>query len=339
MEGSTSKSIKIGINGFGRIGRMVLRAAMERKEIEVMAINDPFIATDYMVYQYKYDSTQGTCKNKVDSDSDNLIIDGWKIRIFQECNPKTINWSSQGVQFVAECFKNVSQASVHLTGSVEKVIVSAPNDGPMFIMGVNTEDYRSEMKVISNASCTTNCLAPVVSVLSETFGLKNGLMTTVHAVTSTQKIVDASSKKWRLGRGGFQNIIPSTTGAAKAVGVVCPEMDGKLTGLAFRVPVPDGSVVDLTCNLIRKTDYKSICEAMKQASEGRLKGILGYTEDEIVSTDIIGNSCSSIFDSKAGIMIGDDFVKVISWYDNEWGYSNRLCDLIIFAAKKDKLIN
>jgi len=336
-----SKSIKIGINGFGRIGRMVLRAAMERKEIEVMAINDPFIATDYMVYQYKYDSTQGTCKNKVESDVNNLIIDGWKIRVFQECNPKAIDWSSRDVQFVAECtgvFKNVNQASIHLTGSVKKVIVSAPNDGPMFIMGVNTHNYNSEMKVISNASCTTNCLAPIVSVLSETFGLKNGLMTTVHAVTSTQKIVDSCSKKWRLGRGGFQNIIPSTTGAAKAVGVVCPEMDGKLTGLAFRVPVPDGSVVDLTCNLIKKTDYKSICEAMREASEGRLKGILGYTEDEIVSTDIIGNPCSSIFDSKAGIMIGDDFVKVISWYDNEWGYSNRLCDLIVFAAKKDNLI-
>jgi len=341
MREGTSKSVKIGINGFGRIGRMVLRAAMERKEIEVMAINDPFIATDYMVYQYKYDSTQGTCKNKIESDSDNLIIDGWKIRVFQECNPKTIDWSSQQIQFVAECtgvFKNVNQASMHLTGSVRKVVVSAPNDGPMFIMGVNTQDYNSEMTVISNASCTTNCLAPVVSVLNETFGLKNGLMTTVHAVTSTQKIVDSCSKKWRLGRGGFQNIIPSTTGAAKAVGVVCPEMDGKLTGLAFRVPVPDGSVVDLTCNLIKKTDYESICRAMKQASEGRLKGILGYTEDEIVSTDIIGNSCSSIFDSKAGIMIGDDFVKVISWYDNEWGYSNRLCDLIIFAAKKDNLI-
>lgn len=338
-----NSTIKIGINGFGRIGRMVLRAAMSRPEIEVVAVNDPFIPVDYMVYQFKYDSTHGIYQGDVacDEKAKQLIIDGKKIQVFTERDPGAIDWSSQGVQFVAECtgiFKNLDKAKVHLGGTVKKVVVSAPNDGPMFVMGVNHKEYKSDMTIISNASCTTNCLAPIAKVLNDSFGIVNGLMTTVHAVTATQKSVDGPSSKWRSGRGAFQNIIPSTTGAAKAVGVVCPELNGKLTGMAFRVPVPDGSVVDLTVNLEKETTYEQICAAMKKASEGDMKGFLGYTEDEIVSTDILGNPCSSIFDAKAGIMMGKQFVKVISWYDNEWGYSNRLCDLVLYAAKTDGVL-
>jgi len=334
-------NINIGINGFGRIGRMVLRAAMLRPEIKIVAINDPFITPDYMIYQIKYDSTQGSFQGNVSAERNKITINGSKIAVFQERDPQKINWDAENVEFVIECtgvFINVEQAKKHLNKNVKKVIVSAPNDGPMIVMGVNTESYKNDMKVISNASCTTNCLAPIAKVLNEEFGIKNGLMTTVHAVTSTQKIVDGSSKKWRAGRSGLQNLIPSTTGAAKAVGIVCPELNGKLTGIAIRVPVPSGSVVDLTCNLKKNTTYEQICNVMKKASEGKLKGLLGYTEDQIVSSDIIGNSCSSIFDSKAGIMIGNDFVKIISWYDNEWGYSNRICDLIVFIAQKEGLI-
>lgn len=334
-------NINIGINGFGRIGRMVLRAAILRPEIKIVAINDPFVTPDYMVYQIKYDSTHGSFQGNVSADKNTLTINNSKIAVFQERDPQKIQWSSKNVEFVVECtgvFINIEQAKKHLNGNVRKVIVSAPNDGPMIVMGVNTESYKNDMKIISNASCTTNCLAPIAKVLNEEFGIKNGLMTTVHAVTSTQKIVDGPSKNWRAGRGGLQNLIPSTTGAAKAVGIVYPELKGKLTGIAIRVPVPNGSVVDLTCNLKKKTTYEEICSVMKKASEGKLKGLLGYTEDQIVSSDIIGNSCSSIFDAKAGIMLGGDFVKIISWYDNEWGYSNRMCDLIVFIGQKEGLI-
>jgi glyceraldehyde 3-phosphate dehydrogenase len=318
-------NVKIGINGFGRIGRMVLRAAMLRPEIKIVAINDPFITPDYMVYQIKYDSTQGSFQGNVSAEKNKIRINGSKIAVFQERDPQKINWDSENVEFVIECtgvFINIDQAEKHLKKNVKKVIVSAPNDGPMIVMGVNTESYKSDMKVISNASCTTNCLAPIAKILNEEFGIKNGLMTTVHAVTSTQKIVDGSSKKWRAGRSGLQNLIPSTTGAAKAVGIVYPELNGKLTGIAIRVPVPNGSVVDLTCNLKKNTTYEEICNVMKKASEGKLKGLLGYTEDQIVSSDIIGNSCSSIFDSRAGVMIGNDFVKIISWYVFVSNYSS-----------------
>lgn len=338
-----SASVKVGINGFGRIGRMVLRSAIERNEIDVVAINDPFISVDYMVYQFKYDSTQGKFKGTVECDESAkcLIINGKRIQCFAERDPSKIDWSSQGCQIVAECtgiFKNLDKASVHLGGSVVKVVVSAPNDGPMFVMGVNHTSYTSDMKIISNASCTTNCLAPVAKCLNDAFGIEEGLMTTVHAVTATQNCVDGPSKKWRSGRGATQNIIPASTGAAKAVGVVCPELNGKLTGMAFRVPVPDGSVVDLTVRLKTETTLDAVKAALKKASEGSMKGFLGYTEEQLVSQDIIGDPRSSIVDAGSCLGMGSSFFKIISWYDNEWGYSNRLCDLLIYASQQDGLL-
>jgi len=336
-------ALTVGINGFGRIGRMVLRAAFERDNVDVVAVNDPFISPEYMVYQFKYDSTQGKFNGHVTHSGDFLIINGKKIRVFKEKNPAKIPWGDYGVQTVVEStgvFLTEEKANAHLAPKnprgARKVCMSAPSKDstPMYVMGVNHMNYRGA-KIFSNASCTTNCLAPIVKVLDDSFGIDEGLMTTVHAVTSTQRTVDGPSKKWRAGRGGFQNIIPSTTGAAKAVGKVLPQVNGKLTGMAFRVPVADGSVVDLTVKLKRATSYDDIARAMKRASEGSMKGVLGYKEDQIVSQDIVGSPESSIFDKKAGLMMSPKFVKVVSWYDNEWGYSNRMLDLMVHVARTD----
>jgi len=323
---------KIGINGFGRIGRLVLRSAIA-KGAQVVAINDPFIPLDYMVYMFKYDSTHGQYKGEVKAEDGKLVIDGNVITIFGERDPAAIDWASAGAKYVVEStgvFTTVEKASAHHTGGAEKVIISAPSaDAPMFVMGVNHEGYSKDMKVVSNASCTTNCLAPLAKVIHDNYGILEGLMTTVHAATATQKTVDGpSNKDWRGGRGASQNIIPSSTGAAKAVGKVIPELNGKLTGMAFRVPTPDVSVVDLTVRLEKEASYEEICAKLKEASEGELQGVLGYTEDMVVSTDFLGDTRSSIFDAKAGIQLSKTFVKLVSWYDNEFGYSNRVIDLI-----------
>jgi glyceraldehyde 3-phosphate dehydrogenase len=337
--------VKVGINGFGRIGRLVLRAALEHKsdEVEIVAVNDPFIAADYMVYQFKYDSVHGPYPKEVTHEGKNfLIIDGHKIAVYQERDPKNIPWGDQKVDYVVEStgiFTETKKAEDHLKSGAKKVIISAPSkDAPMFVMGVNHHLYKPEINILSNASCTTNALAPLVKVLHENFGIVEGLMTTCHAATATQLTVDGPSKggkDWRAGRAAFSNIIPSTTGAAKAVGSVIPEVKGKLTGLALRVPTIDVSIVDLTVKLEKPTDYENIKRVMKEASEGPLKGILGYTEDEVVSSDFIHDSRSSIFDATGGIMLNSTFVKVLSWYDNEWGYSNRLVDLLIHVAHVD----
>jgi len=322
----------IGINGFGRIGRLVLRAAMA-KGAKVVAINDPFIDLDYMVYMFKYDSTHGQYKGEVAAVDGKLVVDGNVITVFSERDPSAIAWGSVGAKYVVEStgvFTTLEKAGAHHKGGAEKVIISAPSaDAPMFVMGVNEGSYNNDMKIVSNASCTTNCLAPLAKVINDNFGILEGLMTTVHAVTATQKTVDGpSGKDWRGGRGAGQNIIPSSTGAAKAVGKVIPELNGKLTGMAFRVPTPDVSVVDLTVRLQKEATYQEICNKMKEASEGSMKGILGYTEDMVVSTDFLGDNRSSIFDAKAGIQLSGTFVKLVSWYDNENGYSNRVIDLI-----------
>jgi len=330
----------IGINGFGRIGRLVLRAAIE-KGANVVAVNDPFIAIDYMVYMFKYDSTHGVFKGDVHADGKDLVVNGHKIKVFNEMKPENIPWSSAGAEYVVEStgvFTTLDKAKAHFSGGAKKVVISAPSaDAPMFVMGVNEEKYSKDMTIVSNASCTTNCLAPVAKVLNDKFGILEGLMTTVHATTATQKTVDGpSAKDWRGGRGAGQNIIPSSTGAAKAVGKVIPELNGKLTGMAFRVPTPDVSVVDLTVRLNKECSYDDIKKAMKDASEsGSLKGILGYTEDDVVSQDFIGDIRSSIFDAKAGIQLSGTFVKVVSWYDNEYGYSNRVVDLLKHMQKVD----
>jgi len=328
----------IGINGFGRIGRLVLRAAL-KKGANVVAINDPFIPLDYMVYMFKYDSTHGQYKGEVAIADGKLVIDGKAIAIFNEKDPSAIPWASVGAKYVVEStgvFTTLEKASAHHTGGAEKVIISAPSaDAPMFVMGVNENSYSPDMKVVSNASCTTNCLAPLAKVIHDNYGIEEGLMTTVHAVTATQKTVDGpSGKDWRGGRGASQNIIPSSTGAAKAVGKVIPDLNGKLTGMAFRVPTPDVSVVDLTVRLKTGATYEEICAKIKEASEGPLKGVLGYTEDMVVSTDFLGDDRSSIFDAKAGIQLSNTFVKLVSWYDNEFGYSNRVIDLIKFMESK-----
>jgi glyceraldehyde 3-phosphate dehydrogenase len=339
------KTLKVGLNGFGRIGRMVFRVAAGRKDIEVVAVNDPFIPPQYMVYQLRYDSTHGRFKGEValSDDGKGLVVNGKPVAVFAERDPKNIPWGKIGVQYTFECtgiFKELDSAQAHLDGGAARVLISAPSKtAPMFVMGVNHTKFDKKQKIISNASCTTNCLAPVAKVLNDTFGIETGLMTTVHAVTATQACVDAVSQKdWRGGRGAYQNIIPSSTGAAAAVGVVCPELNGKLTGMAFRVPVPNGSVVDLTVNLKKDCTYEEVCAAMKKASEGAMKGFLGYADELIVSQDIVGDERSSIFDSLAGIQIGKRFVKVVSWYDNEWGYSNRMCDLATYVAKQDGLL-
>jgi len=328
----------IGINGFGRIGRLVLRAAM-KKGANVVAINDPFIPLDYMVYMFKYDSTHGQYKGEVAAVDGKLVIDGKAITIFNEKDPSAIPWGSAGAKYVVEStgvFTTLEKASAHHAGGAEKVIISAPSaDAPMFVMGVNENSYSPDMKVVSNASCTTNCLAPLAKVIHDNYGIEEGLMTTVHAATATQKTVDGpSGKDWRGGRGASQNIIPSSTGAAKAVGKVIPDLNGKLTGMAFRVPTPDVSVVDLTVRLKTGATYEEICAKIKEASEGPLKGVLGYTEDMVVSTDFLGDDRSSIFDAKAGIQLSNTFVKLVSWYDNEFGYSNRVIDLIKFMESK-----
>jgi len=329
----------IGINGFGRIGRLVLRAAMH-KGANVVAVNDPFINLDYMVYMFKYDSTHGRYNGEVSCEDGCLIVDGHKIMVFNEMKPENIPWKKAGAKYIVEStgvFTTKEKASAHFSGGAKKVIISAPSaDAPMFVCGVNLEKYSSDMTVVSNASCTTNCLAPIAKVMHDNFEILEGLMTTVHATTATQKTVDGpSAKDWRGGRGASQNIIPSSTGAAKAVGKVIPELNGKLTGMAFRVPTPNVSVVDLTVRLGKDCSYDDIKAAMKKAAEGPLKGFLGYTEDDVVSTDFVGDDHSSIFDAKAGIQLSPTFVKLVSWYDNEFGYSNRVIDLVKHMQKVD----
>ena len=325
--------IKIGINGFGRIGRLVFRAASENKNIQVVGIND-LIDTNYMSYLLKYDTTHSKFDGSISVNGNNLEVNGKKIRVTNEKDPSKLNWSEVEAEYVIEStglFLTKDSAKGHIKSGAKKVIMSAPSkdDTPMFVMGVNNKQYTNDMDFVSNASCTTNCLAPLAKVLHDNFGIVNGLMTTVHATTASQKIVDGpSTKDWRGGRAAFANIIPSSTGAAKAVGKIIPELDGRLTGMAFRVPIIDVSVIDLTVNLKSSTNYENICLAMKNASENDLKGIMGYTEEDVVSTDFIGDSRTSIFDAGAGIMLNDKFVKVVSWYDNEWGYSSKIVELI-----------
>ncbi|QIA09413.1 type I glyceraldehyde-3-phosphate dehydrogenase [Draconibacterium halophilum] len=324
--------IKIGINGFGRIGRFVFRQAVAKGTVQVVAIND-LIDVDYMAYMLKYDSTHGRFDGTVEVKDGALVVNGDVVRVTAERNPADINWGAVGAEYVVEStglFLTKESAQGHIDAGAKKVVMSAPSkdDTPMFVMGVNNKEYKGE-DFVSNASCTTNCLAPIAKVLNDKYGIVDGLMTTVHATTATQKTVDGpSAKDWRGGRGAGQNIIPSSTGAAKAVGKVIPELNGKLTGMAFRVPTPDVSVVDLTVNLAKGASYEEICAAMKEASEGELKGILGYTEDAVVSNDFIGETQTSVFDAKAGIALTDTFVKVVSWYDNEMGYSAKVCELI-----------
>lgn len=330
-------AIKVAINGFGRIGRFVFRAANERSDIEIVAIND-LLDAEYMAYMLKYDSTHGKFNGDVDVVDGQLVVNGKTIRISAERDPANLAWGDVGTDVVVEAtgiFLTEETAQKHIDAGAKKVVMSAPSKDatPMFVMGVNEDTYAGQ-NIVSNASCTTNCLAPLAKVLHDNFGIVDGLMTTVHATTATQKTVDGpSAKDWRGGRGASQNIIPSSTGAAKAVGKVIPELNGKLTGMAFRVPVANVSVVDLTVNLAKPATYEQICAAMKQASEGSLKGILGYTEDAVVSQDFIGDTRTSIFDAEAGIALTDTFVKVVSWYDNEIGYSNKVLDLVSHISK------
>lgn len=332
--------VKIGINGFGRIGRLVFRAAEARENVEVVAIND-LVDVDYMAYMLKYDSTHGKFDGTVEVKDGKLIVNGRTIRVTSEKNPSSLKWKEVGADYIAEStgiFLTKESAQGHIDAGAKKVIMSAPSkdDTPMFVMGVNHKTYTKDMNFVSNASCTTNCLAPLAKVIEDNWGIEEGLMTTVHATTATQKTVDGpSSKDWRGGRGAGQNIIPSSTGAAKAVGKVIPALNGKLTGMAFRVPTPNVSVVDLTVRLKKPAKYSEICAKMKEASEGELKGVLGYTEDAVVSTDFLTDPRTSIFDADAGIQLSDNFVKLVSWYDNEWGFSNKLVDLIEFVASKE----
>ncbi|HZY81340.1 MAG TPA: type I glyceraldehyde-3-phosphate dehydrogenase [Cyclobacteriaceae bacterium] len=329
---------KIGINGFGRIGRLAFRAAVGRKDIEVVGIND-LVDPEYMAYMLKYDSTHGRFDGTVEVKDGNLVVNGKKIRVTAEKDPANLKWNEVGADIVIEStglFLTQADGKKHIAAGAKKVVFSAPakDDTPTFVMGVNHKKLTKDHTIVSNASCTTNCLAPLAKVLNDKFGIVEGLMSTVHAVTATQKTVDGpSAKDWRGGRGAYQNIIPSSTGAAKAVALVIPELKGKLTGMSFRVPVADVSVVDLTARLEKPASYDAIKAAMKEASEGELKGILGYTEDDVVSQDFVGDARTSIFDAKAGISLNDHFVKVVSWYDNEWGYSNKLVDLVQELAK------
>ncbi len=325
--------MKIGINGFGRIGRLAFRAAIERPDVEVVGIND-LVEPDYMAYMLKYDSTHGQFKGTIAVEGGNLVVNGKTIRVTAEKDPANLKWNEVGAEVVIEStglFLTQETAQKHIDAGAKKVVMSAPakDDTPTFVMGVNHWELKPGQTIVSNASCTTNCLAPIAKVLNDKFGIEEGLMSTIHAVTATQKTVDGpSAKDWRGGRGAYQNIIPSSTGAAKAVGLVLPELKGKLTGMSFRVPVADVSVVDLTVRLKTPATYEQVKAAMKEASEGAMKGILGYTEDEVVSEDFKGDARTSIFDAKAGIALNDNFVKVVSWYDNEWGYSNKLIDLV-----------
>ena len=332
---------QIGINGFGRIGRLVFRAALQRDDVQVVALNDPFMTPDYMAYMLRYDTMHGQFQGEISYEEGALIVNGQKIAVFAEKEPKNIPWGKVGADYVVEStgvFLTKEKSQGHIDAGAKHVVMSAPSkdDTPMFVMGVNSDQYTSDMTFVSNASCTTNCLAPIAKVLHENFGIKEGLMTTVHSVTATQKTVDGPSMKdWRGGRAATGNIIPSSTGAAKAVGKVIPALNGKLTGISMRVPTLDVSVVDLTVNLEKPATKADICAAMKKASEGELKGILGYTEDAVVSSDFLGDARTSIFDADAGVYLTDTFVKVVSWYDNEWGYSNKLVDLIRHMASVD----
>ena len=334
------KKVKVGINGFGRIGRLVLRAISERDDIECVAINDPFLTLDYAKYLFEYDSIHGKFNGDVKVDGEYLIVGKNKIKFFAEKDPALILWEQVGAQYIAEAtgvFTSYEKAKAHLVGGAKKVIVTAPGkEMPMFVMGVNENTYSKDMDIVSNASCTTNCLAPLAKVIDDNFGIKDGLMTTVHSTTATQLTVDGSTKKdWRGGRAASYNIIPSSTGAAKAVGVVIPKLKGKLTGMSFRVPTLDVSVVDLTCNLEKETTYEEIVEAIKKSADGEMKGILSYTDEAVVSSDFITDSHTCIFDITAGIMLTPTFVKLVAWYDNEWGYSNKVVDLISHMAKVD----
>lgn len=330
-------TIKVGINGFGRIGRLVFRAMTERDNIEVVGIND-LINAEYMAYMLKYDSVHGIFPGEVSVEGNDLVVNGKKIRVTAERDPNNLKWNEIGADYIVEStglFLDKENAAKHINAGAKKVILSAPSkdDTPMFVMGVNHTELTDDIKILSNASCTTNCLAPLAKVIHDNFGIEEGLMTTVHATTATQKTVDGPSMKdWRGGRAALNNIIPSSTGAAKAVGKVIPALNGKLTGMSFRVPTVDVSVVDLTVRLEKATSYEEICAAIKAASEGELKGILGYTEDAVVSQDFIGDKRTSIFDKDAGIMLSPKFVKLVSWYDNEMGYSNKLVDMLIHAA-------
>ena len=336
-------AIKVGINGFGRIGRLVFRAAVSQPDqFEVVGINDPFIDLDYMVYMVKYDSMHGKFDGSIKAEDGKLVVNGKVISVYACKDPSEIPWGECGADYVVEStgvFCTTEKASAHFKGGAKKVVISAPakdKDTPTFVCGVNLDKYTKDMKVVSNASCTTNCLAPLAKVINDKFGIVEGLMTTVHSTTATQKTVDGpSAKDWRGGRAAAGNIIPSSTGAAKACALVIPEVKGKLTGMSFRVPTLDVSVVDLTVRLEKSTTYEEICKAIKEASEGELKGILGYTDEMVVSSDFLGDAHPSIFDEKAGIMLNENFVKLVSWYDNEWGYSNKVLNLIAHMAKVD----
>jgi glyceraldehyde 3-phosphate dehydrogenase len=333
-------AVNVGINGFGRIGRLVFRAAVDNPEVEVKGINDPFIDLDYMAYMLKYDTVHGQFKGSIAIENGMLVVNGKKIAVYAAMSPEEIPWKDCGAEYIVEStgvFTVTEKAAGHFKGGAKKVIISAPSkDAPMFVMGVNNTEYTKDMNVVSNASCTTNCLAPLAKVINDNFGIIEGLMTTVHSYTATQKTVDGPSKKdWRGGRAAAQNIIPSSTGAAKAVGKVIPALNGKLTGMSLRVPTADVSVVDLTCRLEKAATYDEIKAAVKKASENEMKGILGYTEDAVVSSDFIHDSRTSIFDAEAGIALNDNFVKLVAWYDNEWGYSCKIVDLISYMAKVD----
>jgi len=327
-------SIKVGINGFGRIGSLVLRASLERDDIQVVGINDPFLKPENMAYLLRYDSVHGRINSVTCAKDKSIMVGADEITVFGEKAPENIAWAACGADYIVEAtgiFTAADKAQAHIDAGARRVVMTAPpnDDTPMFVMGVNHSNYKPEMSIVSNASCTTNCLAPVAKVLHDSFGIEEGLMTTVHAMTATQKVADGPcGNKWRDGRASSANIIPATTGAAKAVGKVIPELNGKLTGMAFRVPVMNVSVVDLTCRLKMGATYDEIKEAMRAASEGPMKGVMGYTEDEVVSSDFIGESCTSIFDAGAGVWLNPHFVKVVSWYDNEWGYASKVLDLI-----------
>lgn len=338
-------TVKVGINGFGRIGSLILRASVEEnKKIEVVAINDPFLTVEYAAYMLKYDTVHGEFKPKISVEDGDLVVNGRHIKFFAEREPNLVPWKKAGAEYIAEAtgkFTKLEDASLHFEGGAKKVIITAPGKGtPVFVFGVNHETYDKKMKVVSNASCTTNCLAPLAKVINEKYGIVEGLMTTVHSITATQLTVDGSSKKdWRGGRAAGVNIIPSSTGAAKVVGEVIPELKGKLTGMSFRVPTVDVSVVDLTCRLAKATTYEDIKKTMKAASKGKYKNIIGYTEEPVVSSDMIGQVNTCVFDANAGIMLNPNFVKLVAWYDNEWGYSCKVLDLIEHMARVDGALN
>lgn len=342
-----SGKVRVGINGFGRIGRLVCRAAIENPHVEVVALNDPFMDVEYMVYQFKYDSVHGRYPGSVCARDGKLVIGDKEIAVVSEKDPVKLPWGALGIDYVLECtgvFTDHAKCMLHIQAGAKKVILSAPpkDEVPMFVIGVNHTNYTSDINVVSNASCTTNCLAPLAKVINDNFGIVEGLMTTIHAITATQLTVDGPSrggKDWRAGRAGGANIIPSSTGAAKAVGKVIPELNGKLTGMAFRVPNPDVSVVDLTVKLAREATYEEVVNAIKAAADGPMRGILGYTDEEVVSTDFVHDCRSSIFDIKAGIALNKTFMKLVSWYDNEWGYSNRMVDLAVHMARVDGRFN